>query len=234
MKVDGRRSPGPPERAGKQGGERIPARSGLLAGAGSCHGVAMDHEAALLAELRRTLAAIDDGRIADFIGDDWPAGARRTVRAAAIPALRHLGPAAAIAEARPLAELLAGSADHLAWGRTYSEADLGVDFVDNYGWTELAGQRGPFVSSTLAIGLLLIGPARHYPAHRHEAAEIYVPLTGGTEWRRGAVPFAPQPAGAVIEHPSGMVHAMRTGSQPLLAAYLWRGGDLAEKSTLVG
>jgi hypothetical protein len=31
-----------------------------------------------------------------------------------------------------------------------------------------------------------------------------------------------------------MKHAMRTGGEPLLAFYLWRGGPLAARSTIAG
>ena len=39
-------------------------------------------------------------------------------------------------------------------------------------------------------------------------------------------------AGEVIHHASNVSHAMRTGEEPLLAIYLWRGGPLAQKSVL--
>jgi hypothetical protein len=41
-------------------------------------------------------------------------------------------------------------------------------------------------------------------------------------------------AGEIIHHTSNMNHAMRTGEEPLLALYLWRGGPLAARSTVTG
>ena len=50
---------------------------------------------------------------------------------------------------------------------------------------------------------------------------------GGGGWRLRA-------AGDVIHHASNVSHAMRTGGEPLLAFYLWRGGPLAARSTITG
>jgi hypothetical protein len=35
-----------------------------------------------------------------------------------------------------------------------------------------------------------------------------------------------------IHHPSWTTHAMRTEGEPLLAAYIWRAGDLTAKSLI--
>ena len=46
--------------------------------------------------------------------------------------------------------------------------------------------------------------------------------------------FRVREAGEVVHHRSNVSHAMRTGRAPLLAVYLWRGGPLAQKSTVTG
>ena len=50
---------------------------------------------------------------------------------------------------------------------------------------------------------------------------------------RGRFPRSARPARS-IHHASNVSHAMRTGNEPLLALYLWRGGPLAQKSTITG
>ena len=120
-----------------------------------------------------------------------------------------------------------------AGGRPTPTADFGQNFIDNYGWMELFGTRGHFDSDKIAAGFLILGPDIVYPDHHHVAEELYVPLTGGTEWRKGEGGFTVRPAGEVIHHPSNVSHAMRTGAEPLVALYLWRGGPLAQKSTIV-
>jgi Dimethlysulfonioproprionate lyase len=84
----------------------------------------------------------------------------------------------------------------------------------------------------LAFGLLLLGPETLYPAHSHPASEIYIPL-GRAEWMRGDEPFMAREPGAVIPHRPNLVHATRSGAEPLAALYLWA-GDLATHARIVG
>ena len=132
-----------------------------------------------------------------------------------------------------LARQLAACADELEWRQTYSAADFGPAFLERYGWSELIGLRGPIASERVACGFLMLGPEVEYPAHAHEAAELYVPLSGEALWMRGESGFVARAPGEVIAYPPWTPHAMRTLSQPLLALYLWRGGDLAAKSKIL-
>lgn len=191
----------------------------------------------LAAAARALLAGFDQPDLASFL-DGWPApdAARRTVESAALPMLRWLDrlPPLAIADTRALVEGVVGAAAALAWGQTYAAGDLGERFLERYGWSELIGLRGPIASSRLACGVLLLGPEIEYPPHGHAAEEIYVPLAGTADWLRGGEGWRRRRPGELIHHPSGVAHAMRTGEQPLLALYLWRGGDLAQKSRFLG
>jgi hypothetical protein len=190
----------------------------------------------LLVKTRSYLAGRGNGLIADFIGPmDW-AMEPRALDPGSLPCLRHLGTIQAHAgeKERSLIGMLADKARSLAWGQTYRADDFGEAFLQNYGWVELFGTRGHFVNDGVAGGFLLLGPRIHYPDHHHIAEEIYIPLTSGTEWRAGGSAFGTREAGEVIHHASNMVHAMRTGSMPLLAFYLWRGGPLDQRSTICG
>src|SRR6267142_674224 len=79
---------------------------------------------------------------------------------------------------------------------------------------------------TAALGVLLPGPGAYYPLPTHPAVEVYVTLTPEGEWWRDDGPWRREPPGAAIYHAPGVPHAMRAGSAPLLALYVWR-GDLA-------
>ncbi len=188
----------------------------------------------LLAACRAYLESQDDPTARDFTtAIDWTMPAR-TLEPAGLSCLGHLDRAVGLAPAaeRPLVELLARYRNEWRWGQTYSEADFGQHFMDNYGWVELFGTRGHFANDQLAAGFLLLGPGITYPDHHHIAEELYVPLTGGTEWRKGESGFVARRAGEIIYHPSNVSHAMRTGVEPLVALYVWRGGPLAQKSTI--
>jgi hypothetical protein len=190
----------------------------------------------LLTAFHGHLAPFDDVWVRDAVArTDWAMPAR-PLDPHPLPCLRHLDRFAEIAPAgaKPLARLLADNRAKYRWGQTYTQADLGEKFIDNYGWMELFGTRGHFANEDVAAGFLILGPDIFYPDHHHIAEEIYIPLTGGAEWRMGEGGFRVRQAGEVVHHASNVSHAMRTGPEPLLALYIWRGGPLAQKSTVTG
>ncbi|TPM25923.1 dimethylsulfonioproprionate lyase family protein [Mesorhizobium sp. B2-3-4] len=190
----------------------------------------------LLEQFHAYLASIDDALVRDAVARiGWTMPARQ-LDPRPLACLRHLDRATELAPpaAKPLVQLLAERRDELHWGQTYGESDFGKAFIDNYGWLEMFGTRGHFANEAVAAGLLILGPDIVYPDHHHLAEEIYIPLTGGTDWRMGEGGFHRREAGEVVHHASNVNHAMRTVKEPLLALYIWRGGPLAAKSTITG
>jgi hypothetical protein len=129
-------------------------------------------------------------------------------------------------------KILQKSARQLCWGQTYTAEEVGDAFLQNYGWTECIGLRGPVKSDDIACGFLLLGPDTEYPRHSHEAEEIYVPFSSTALWTKGKGHWAAGQRGVPIHHEPGVLHGVRTGSAPLLALYLWRGKGLDQKSRI--
>ena len=179
----------------------------------------------LLEAIRALLVSRNAAGLQPFLAE-WPSTTTtRGVSVSSLPVLRWLsgiGQHASVATSA-LVEALIERAPQLSWHQTYSAADVGETFLNNYGWAEVAGMRGAVCSETVACGFLLLGPATHYPRHHHEAEEVYVPLAGTAWWQRGALSWEKQTPGAVIYHASNEAHAMRTEVSPLLALYVWRG-----------
>lgn len=190
----------------------------------------------LLGTFRNALAAVEDERLHDFTATLDCSMPQRPLEPHELVCLRHLDRTAELTPESfwPLVALVAKHRHELRWGQTYTPADFGQHFIDNYGWLEVFGTRGHFGNDRMAGGLLVLGPNIVYPDHHHVAEEIYIPLTGGTEWRKGEGGFVTRAAGELIHHPSNVNHAMMTGAEPLLALYLWRGGPLAARSTITG
>lgn len=164
----------------------------------------------------------------------WPSVVTvRSLDAHGLPVLKWLEglPAFAAPETRDLTRQLVVLGSQLDWRQSYSESDFGASFLARYGWVELIGQRGAVLSQDIAVGFLLLGPETHYPSHNHAAEEVYVCLAGRASWQRGDGWSKKEPA-AVIHHNPWVSHAMKTADEPLLALYLWRGGDLQAKPTL--
>jgi hypothetical protein len=166
---------------------------------------------------------------------DWPRELiARPIEARSLPVVSALEGLSRYAApgTRALVEAIAARAGELDWRQTYTNADFGARFLQNYGWSEWIGQRGAFASDAIACGVLILGPETEYPAHSHEAEELYLPLAGQASWRSANSDWRLRAPGTWIHHPSRTTHAMRTGAEPLLAAYVWRAGDLAAKSRI--
>ncbi|MGH6853943.1 MAG: dimethylsulfonioproprionate lyase family protein [Aestuariivirga sp.] len=143
----------------------------------------------------------------------------------ALPVLRHFAECTAetmLLEA-DIAAALAAITDHLQWRQTaaYNDEVLGEGFLENYGWSQIIGPHGFFPGRNFLLGLLMLGPNRHYKDHYHPAPELYWLLTGPSQWKRAGGDFETKPAGTTIWHAPNVVHATKTAGQPLLALWCW-------------
>jgi hypothetical protein len=127
---------------------------------------------------------------------------------------------------------LCAAAGSLGWRQTYTVDEVGDEFLRNYAWAELSGPGAATGAAQISCGVLVLGPNTFYPAHHHEAEELYLPLVGTAEWRKGDGAWQRRPPGTLIHHSSEETHAMRTGGQPLLAMYLWRSANLGQSARL--
>jgi hypothetical protein len=131
--------------------------------------------------------------------------------------------AASMLVAASVSAALAETASHLHWKQNanYSDALLGSGYMDGYAYAEFIGTQGFFPGDDFLMGLLILGPERLYKDHLHPAPELYWTLTGPSLWRQGAGDFESREAGSVIWHEPNVVHATRTGVDPLLALWIW-------------
>ena len=122
-----------------------------------------------------------------------------------------------------IAAAIASLDGHLKWmqSKSYTDELLGEGFLQNYGWCEIIGPHGFFAGDDFILGLLMLGPHRHYKDHYHPAPELYWPLTGPTQWKQGGGEFEMKQSGAVIYHAPNVHHATKTAEHPLLAVWSW-------------
>jgi dimethlysulfoniopropionate lyase len=188
----------------------------------------------IAAQIKLLLESLRQPALAPLLSD-WPRDGRsRPVAAAGLPVLRWLPQIAGDTGAfgSELVTAVARAAPSLGWRQTYSAQELDGKFLDNYGWSEIFGAQGPLASERIACGFLMLGPGTHYPRHRHEAEEWYLPLSGTAAWQQSDADWRDRPPGTLIHHAGNEPHAMRTGAGPLLALYLWRSANLAQKARL--
>jgi mannose-6-phosphate isomerase-like protein (cupin superfamily) len=198
----------------------------------------MQHHAAvesLAHDARRLVGSRSLPVLTPFLSD-WPetTTATRNTPGSSLPVLRWLTQIAGDDHgfAVSLIADLCRIAGSLAWRQTYTANQIDAAFLQNYGWTELMGQRAPIDASRVACGFLLLGPGTLYPRHGHEAEEVYIPLSGTARWQQGDAEWRDKAPGTLIHHARNEPHAMRTGAEPLLALYVWRGEQLNQKARL--
>lgn len=165
-------------------------------------------------------------------GTDW-----HSVAPAHLPASDILEQCLALTnpDTRGLMDSLVRERASRNWEQSYTKSDkaVGDDMLAKYGFAEIIGERGPFVSARVRAGIGVFGKGINYPPHRHQAEEIYVVLAGSADFRFGDTAPAKYSVGNLIHVPPQMIHGFTTGKEPLVVFYLWKGGDLREKSTFV-
>jgi mannose-6-phosphate isomerase-like protein (cupin superfamily) len=201
-------------------GEVERAMSEVLDAIRAICGDGVAREASLAEGLRQIRIALDG------LGDLRP-GAARDLGVVE----RNLGDCRALAR-DPLAERLVtaldGEPDAVAWDRSksYDNEPSMVDFLQRYAVATIFGpdrfgRRCPYFSDRATLGVTLQAPNVDYPAHAHEAVEIYYILAGSADWRQGDGGWQRKAPGDFVLHRAHEPHAMRTGEEPLLAMFAW-------------
>lgn len=146
----------------------------------------------------------------------------------AIPAIALVEGMTAAASARtaPVVDAVKAAAPLAHWQQTYTEAEVGRDFLNRYGWFELLGPTGHFHSDTARAYIAWWGAGLHYPMHLHEAEELYYVLAGEAEFHTEGLASAMISTEGTRYHASNQPHAMDTHGAPVLTLILWRGPGL--------
>jgi hypothetical protein len=144
-----------------------------------------------------------------------------------VPACGHLETALALAEAqsgRTLTGAIRAALPYLNWINysAYPAAEIGPRFPQGHAFASLSALYDPDYTLDFDLGIFLIAPHTLYRDHRHQAAELYLPLTGPSWWRFGVTDdWAPRQAGEPVWNPPFAVHATRVEATPFLCLYGW-------------
>ena len=74
--------------------------------------------------------------------------------------------------------LISNLAPHVNWNNGYSEDQTSKEFLDKYGFFELIGPTGHFVTTDMALYVNYLDKNSYYPWHNHEAEELYFIVSG--------------------------------------------------------
>ena len=121
------------------------------------------------------------------------------------------------------AAALAALEPALVWKQRVGIEGGSDNFATGHANARVAGVDGLEQRSDLRIGISLIAPGVRYPDHRHPPEEIYLVLSRGS-WRQEQGPWHEPGLGGSVYNPPNILHAMRSGPEPLLATWcLWAG-----------
>lgn len=190
---------------------------------------------ALLAETRAAVAA--DPALAAFAGPlDWAELPFQAPAPRALPAMADLAayPALASAATLPLCQAIRAAAPHLHWRQSYTERQVGAEFLAGYGWFNLVSPEGPFVAEGIRISFGTWRAGLHYPRHWHAPEEIYLVVAGAATFVTDGMADAVLGPGGTRRHPANVPHSARMDHGPLLAMAIWKGERLMQVSALAG
>ncbi len=145
-----------------------------------------------------------------------------------LEAMRLLPAALEEASAGPLAALgsaFAALEPELAWTQNsnYSDDKVSPGHMANYAYCVIAGPGGLLEADDILVSAIFIGPNRLYPAHAHEAEEVYHLLAGPSLWWREGEDWIARAPGERLHHRAWQPHATKTEAKTLLAIASWNG-----------
>ena len=166
-----------------------------------------------------------------FDGFNWNLSERNLVPQS-VPAVNELSQVTEYCgkEEQRLVKLFVEMRNQLLWLQSYTADDFGQYMIDHYGFVELIGTRGHYASNEIAAGFVFFGQGVEYPNHWHGSEAIYYSLTGTGLWSQDDCDYEPKKAGELVFHEPNEHHALKVPDAPLLALWVWRNGDLAQKS----
>ena len=141
-------------------------------------------------------------------------------------------PGATSLRSAPLLKALQALAPHLEWRHTYTVDEVGQAFLDNFGWFELAGPTGHFITHQTRITVGYWGPGLTYDRHHHVAEELYTVVSGQALFLSDGDADETLGADGTRYHASNQPHALQTLEDPLLVLVFWRGEGLGDAPAL--
>jgi len=113
-------------------------------------------------------------------------------------------------------------APQLAWWHRTDGVQPGSLFATSHANATVIGKGGLEERDDVWVGISLMAPDIQYPVHHHPPEEVYLVLSRGY-WQKGGGEWFEPGIGGLVHNTPDILHAMRSGSVPLLASWcLWR------------
>jgi Dimethlysulfonioproprionate lyase len=123
---------------------------------------------------------------------------------------------------RRLVEAFVAIEPSLVWRRRGGDApSASSSYPDGHANAMILGPAGLEIRNDIWFGVSLLAPNVRYPDHSHAPEETYLVMSAG-EFRQEHGPWFAPGVGGSFYNPPGILHAMRSGSSPLLAFWVLR------------
>jgi len=120
---------------------------------------------------------------------------------------------------------------YISWKQTYEEKDVGKSFLEKYGYFELFGRTGHFLTNEMSLYVIFFDANNFYTWHNHEADELYFVLSGSAKFESVGDKSEILTSMKTRFHKSFQPHSLTTYNEKCLSLVIWR--DKLESSIQV-
>ena len=113
-------------------------------------------------------------------------------------------------------------APNVNWNNGYSEDQTSKEFLDKYGFFELIGPTGHFVTTDMALYVNYLDKNSYYPWHNHEAEELYFIVSGEAKFESESEKPKILKSTDIRFHKSYDAHRITTTNKNILSFVIWK------------
>ena len=118
--------------------------------------------------------------------------------------------------------LISNLAPNVNWNNGYSEDQTSKEFLDKYGFFELIGPTGHFVTTDMALYVNYLDKNSYYPWHNHEAEELYFIVSGEAKFESESEKPKILKSTDIRFHKSYEAHRITTTNKNILSFVIWK------------
>jgi mannose-6-phosphate isomerase-like protein (cupin superfamily) len=135
------------------------------------------------------------------------------------------------AKTEDIHEIIRELTPYINWKQTYDEKDVGKSFLEKYGYFELFGPTGHFLTKKMSLYVIFFDTDNFYTWHNHEADELYFVLSGSAKFESVGDKSKILTPMKTRLHKSFQPHSLTTYREKCLSLVIWR--DKLESSIQV-
>ena len=118
--------------------------------------------------------------------------------------------------------LISDLSPHVHWENGYSENEVNKEFLNKYGFFELIGPTGHFLTLEMALYVNFLDNNTHYPLHNHEAEELYFIVSGEAKFESEDEESKILKSTDTRFHKSYQAHSITTFDKKILSFVIWK------------